>query len=86
MTVRFHFKSDLSINDLSKAIWPDESGYAFDLSGDSPDISRHDIRVSKTGRQTYVEIDGVSKQNLSQTTVDNIIATVPTDHIQTNNV
>jgi len=86
MTIRLIFKGDISAADLDRTIFPDASGHAISVSNGSPIPDRHDIRVGKSGNQTFVEIGGVGKSEVSQATLDSIKSIVPTDHIRTEDV
>lgn len=83
MTLKIIFKGDVNVRDIDKLILPDDVSHALEISNESANLNRHDISVGKSGSQTWIKIDGVAKSKISQSTIDSIKNTVPTDHIRT---
>jgi hypothetical protein len=83
MTVQLVFRRTVSSGIIDELLHPSDGGIGFNTSDQTATIGRQDVIIQSAGRQTVVEIVGISLSELSDQTESAIINAVPDDHIVT---
>lgn len=83
MIVTLYFKNDLSAADLNYLIFNADGSHSIDVPTNVAEIQRDDIIVGKAGGYTWVEIQNVPDEGLSDTSKGSIRKIIPTKHIKT---
>jgi len=81
MSVELIFRPN-PIDMVDKSLIPSDGGLSFDTSPSTPQINRHNVTIESSDL-LYVQINGVTQSELSDTTEQNIIDCVPSSHILT---